>query len=208
MPLQKLVFGGHALPAASVTDDLLLVKDRGSGRRWFATEPAGAWRSFAEADLWSKTAIEEILHRYGDPYEGLPDTWPLPHWRQLQEMLRNAAQGWEDEEEDGVSRLSRDTSRLQRARFFLAENERLPGRDHTMTLLNVRVVISSETGGPAWLAKSLSAFWMASATAMLDAKTPLRRCAQCGHWTNASHAATRYCSAACRNAAHRQKEGK
>ena len=45
---------------------------------------------------------------------------------------------------------------------------------------------------------------IASAARMIGSQSPMMRCQECQHWFEFSHAASRYCSAACRIAAHRK----
>ena len=203
-------------PAVSVSDRFTIAV-RGNGRRWSTGKPLAIWRVFAELDLASKTDVEMFLRRYGDPLglPGAPESL-VPQWNELHTMLRNAARGWEPEDQDGISRLTRDASRLQRARFFLAEDERLPGQGAKVSFYDVGLEPDRKTGAPVRRARTLSAFMLVSAAEMLNAGSrpgawpagaPMRRCAypECRHWTDASHGLTRYCSNACRLAAHRRK---
>lgn len=190
MANRQLYFDGHRFQAVAVQGHHwpheIVVK--GQGRRWEAHKPAAFWRTFSEVDLDSAADVEMIFNRYGDPVPSEPRH--TAHWKNLKALLMVGAAAWDAPGADGISRISGDQQRLKLARWFL--------KDQPQPVVKM-------TDGLVPTAADLRDFMILSAAMMLADAVPMMRCLECGHWFAFEHAATRYCSPACRLAAHRKK---
>ena len=180
----------HA-PLANVTSS-------GKGREWKTTTARGFWKTFAELDLSSTDQIATFYRRYGDPLgllaeEGASDTG---FWRNYQALLLTAAQAWEPVDAEGISHRTNDAARIKEARWFLRNVPRI----------HVEMEQDRTTGNTVPVAKTLADYMLLSASQMLAANMPMRRCGWCSHWFGLTDARSLYCSVACRNAAHRSRK--
>ncbi|RWH76856.1 MAG: hypothetical protein EOQ86_19705 [Mesorhizobium sp.] len=190
----ELVFDGRAFPAASVTNHLITVSGRSNGRRWTASKPLAFWRTFAELEL-TDDAIAGWVARYGDIKSALAPgrSVDTTGWEQLALILALVARAWtKPDDPDGISYIKGEIDAAA-----IADAAR---RDVDAP------VIFGPSFEPFVHAARLRDFMLVSASFMLRDKTPMRRCAECRHWTAASHAATRYCSNTCRLKAMRKRE--
>ncbi|MCA1365818.1 hypothetical protein I6F15_00115 [Bradyrhizobium sp. BRP14] len=185
MKAKPLVFDGTSFAGVTVSGGL--AHTNGKGRRWSTKKPLAFWRTFAEIPVLDTYPEPEVaagfVSRYGDLYGTMPEEpGNLFHWRMLSALLRAAAQAWDDPDEDGISHLTKEQQRLRLARYFLRDEQPL---------------VVKMVNGTTPAAKNLHDFMILSAAFHLEAEIPMRRCLECGHWTDASHAKTRYCSNAC-----------
>jgi hypothetical protein len=188
----KLVFDGRAFPAASVTNHLITVSGRSDGRRWTASKPLAFWRTFAELDL-TDDAIASWVARYGDVKSALASgrSVDAAGWEQLALILALVARAWtKPDDPDGIS-------------YVKGEIDSSAIADAVRRDVDAPVIFG-KSFEPYIHAARLRDFMLVSAGFMLKDKTPMRRCVECAHWTDASHAATRYCSNTCRLAASRR----
>ncbi|SFJ15243.1 hypothetical protein SAMN04515648_2900 [Phyllobacterium sp. CL33Tsu] len=201
MKAEPLVFDGTAFNSVSVVDTL--VSARGTGRRWSTQKPLAFWRVFAEMDLSSSFNVEMFAGRYGDPTGALPGQSYLPSWRKVQELLQVPATAWDPVDDRGISHVTVDTTRITLSKSF-GISHRAEGE---LTIWDVNPVIDLKTYNTFHRARSLDAFMLFSAYRQLRDRTPMRRCVECGHWFDASHARARFCSNACNIKASLRRKG-
>ena len=210
MRANQLLFHGHAFPGVSATQKNgmveLAVSARNKGRFWAADKPRGFWRSYAEVDPGSTAQVTEIITRYGDPDDimsrpqgrGASRAGDTSQWPRHIKMFARAAQAWDPPGDDGISRMTGDKDRLEAARWFSDPGERpaaylshrmvRPG--DIMPAIKELYVSRNPDGDLVLRPFTLLSYMTFSAVLMVQAETPMARCARCSHWygvTNVPH---------------------
>lgn len=169
----------------------------GEGRRWAADEPKGFWRTFAEINHEDDAAVQNFVRRYGDPEGELAPACPVHTglWYPLMTVLALFRNAWSEPDREGISRALPDPNAfggwsVEQAKMLVNQTD-------------VRVTFEPK---PVARCAHLGDYMIASAAFMLENKTPMRRCDQCGHWYGLQRRTGRFCSGECRSAAARLRK--
>jgi hypothetical protein len=143
-----------------------------------------------------------FVQRYGDPAgkldAGSGET-NTSDWFGLRVELGPLALAWDPEDADGISRITRDRTRVDDAAAVL--------RHAAKDFAALMTVIPDPSGAPDLVlrANSLAAFLWLSAVSALKRRVAMRRCRTCGDWFELPRRDALYCSNACRVAHHREE---
>jgi hypothetical protein len=192
------------------------------GEGWRTDRPHGVWRSVGELVLPGNEggfgeSVLGLVKRYGaiDNRSPGPDgRFETGPWLDLMCYLRDIAEAWDPPDRDGVSHLTLEAWRLDRAKHWLV-SFLLPAAladSHLVTHAGPVIVprrFNSHADGldlqPQ--ARSLRTYLVLSANSMFKRRAPMRTCNHCSVWFAPARVDQRFCSPYCRGAAHRTERG-
>jgi hypothetical protein len=211
-----LLFSGLRWPAAQVTGHRLapvlatgfvsddgemevpVIATTGQGQRYEVEAVEGWWRDFAELQVGMEARAISFVRRRGDPAGKLaPDqTIHTGLWSPLLNILQTARLCWEPRDNLEISRFIADDERVA---LFLKQ---LPA-DWTETIEG-KMGLTYRGLTPVPVAKTLTAYLVASAISSIRRRVSMRRCQYCSSWFELHRRAAVFCTPSCR-AAHFNK---
>lgn len=176
----------------------------GRGREYEVHGPAAFWRNFATMMPDDDDSVIDFVRRKGDPFGRLSPKSPIntAQWRGAGDWLSFAADLWEPEGADGVSRVGPDDAKRARVTEGLIKMPLFQRGIEWLPVVDAKGDLAVQVSP-----KNLLCFMLASAVLQAQLRTPMARCEQCGDWFGVQRQGTRFCSPSCR-AAHSSEKSK